>query len=64
MGVRVLGATDLAAVIRWAETVAQVVDAVGLYCYEPFAGGFTTYRRSDGIPTAYEFGAGSIPRLY
>lgn len=54
MGVRVLGPTDLAAVIRWAETAAQVVDAVGLYCYEPVPGSFTTYRRSAGIPTAYE----------
>lgn len=54
MGVRVLGSTDLAAVIRWAETAAQVVDAVGLYCYEPVAGDFTSYRRSSGIPTAYE----------
>ena len=54
MGVRVLGSTDLAAVIRWAETAAQVVDAVGLYCYEPRPGAFTVYRRSAGIPTAYE----------
>ena len=30
MGVRVLGGTDFAAVVRWAETAAQVVDAVGL----------------------------------
>ena len=54
MAVRVLGATDFAAVIRWAETAAQVVDAVGLYCYEPEPGGFTSYRARTGIPTAYE----------
>lgn len=54
MGVRVLGDTDFAAVIRWAETAAQVVDAVGLYCYEPTLESFTTYRRRSGIPTAYE----------
>lgn len=54
MGVRVLGNTDLAAVIRWAETAAQVVDAVGLYCYEPLPGTSTAYRRRAGIPTAYE----------
>ena len=54
MGVRVLGDTDFAAVVRWAETAAQVVDAVGLYCYEPAPGSFTTYRRHAGIPTAYE----------
>lgn len=54
MGVRVLGDTDFAAVVRWAETAAQVVDAVGLYCYEPVPGSFTTYRRRAGVPTAYE----------
>lgn len=54
MAVRVLNDTDLAAVVRWAETAAQVVDAVGLYCYEPVTGSFTTYRRRGGVPTAYE----------
>jgi hypothetical protein len=54
MGVRVLSGTDFAAVVRWAETAAQVVDAVGLYCYEPTPDSFTTYRRRGGIPTAYE----------
>ena len=54
MGVRVLGDTDFAAVVRWAETAAQVVDAVGLYCYEPTAGSFTSYRRRIGVPPAYE----------
>lgn len=54
MGVRILGDTDFAAVVRWAETAAQVVDAVGLYCYEPTRESFTSYRRRGGIPTAYE----------
>jgi hypothetical protein len=54
MAVRVLGDTDFAAVVRWAETAAQVVDAVGLYCYEPIPGTFTTYRGRSGVPTAYE----------
>lgn len=54
MGVRVVGDTDFAAVLRWAETAAQVVDAVGLYCYEPVARSFTEYRRRSGVPTAYE----------
>lgn len=54
MGVRVLGDTDFAAVIRWAETAAQVVDAVGLYCYEPTDASFTDYRRRSGVPTPYE----------
>jgi hypothetical protein len=54
MGVRVLGDSDFAAVARWAETAAQVVDAVGLYCYEAVPGSVTTYRRRAGVPTAYE----------
>jgi hypothetical protein len=52
--VRVLSDTDFAAVVRWAQTAAQVVDAVGLYCYEPEPGSFTTYRRRAGVPTAHE----------
>lgn len=54
MAVRVLSNTDFAAVVRWAETAAQVVDAVGLYCYEPVTAGHTTYRGRGGVPTAYE----------
>lgn len=54
MAVRVLSDTDFAAVVRWAETAAQVVDAVGLYCYEPVLGALTTYRGRAGVPTAYE----------
>lgn len=54
MGVRVLGETDFAAVVRWAETAAQVVDAVGLYCYEPLPGSHAEYRRRWGVPTVYE----------
>lgn len=54
LAARVLGDTDFAAVVRWAETAAQVVDAVGLYCYEPTDGLHTTYRRRAGVPTAYE----------
>jgi hypothetical protein len=53
LGARVVSDSDFAAVVRWAETAAQVVDAVGLYCYEP-DGSFTNYRRRDGVPTAYE----------
>ncbi|MCP4308650.1 MAG: hypothetical protein GY788_28010 [bacterium] len=54
MAVRVLSDTDFAAVVRWAETAAQVVDAVGLYCYEPVPGSFTSYRSRPGVPPAYE----------
>jgi hypothetical protein len=54
LAVRVLSDTDFAAVVRWAQTAAQVVDAVGLYCYEPAGGSFTSYRRREGVPTAHE----------
>jgi hypothetical protein len=40
--------------VRWAHTAQQIVDAVGLYCYEPIAGTTTTYRRRDGVPTELE----------
>jgi hypothetical protein len=53
IAVRVLSDSDFAATVRWAHTAQQVVDAVGLYCYEP-AGGTTTYRRRDGVPTELE----------
>jgi hypothetical protein len=54
MAVRVIGDTDFAAVVRWAETAAQVVDAVGLYCYERAPGSQTGYTARTGVPTAYE----------
>lgn len=54
LAARVISDTDFTAVVRWAETAAQVVDAVGLYCYQPVEGSFTDYRRRSGVPTAYE----------
>jgi hypothetical protein len=54
MAVRAVSDTDFAAVVRWAETAAQVVDAVGLYCYEAKTGSTTQYARRAGVPTAYE----------
>lgn len=54
MAVRVVSATDFAAVLRWAETAAQVVDAVGLYCYEFVPGSYTEYRPKTGIQPAYQ----------
>lgn len=54
MAVRVLNDSDFAATVRWAHTAQQVVDAVGLYCYEPVAGTSTLYRRKEGVPTEIE----------
>ena len=51
LATRVMGDADFAAVVRWAQTAAQVVDAVGIYCYEPVGGSYTTYRRRAGVPT-------------
>lgn len=54
MAVRVLSDSDFKATLRWAQTAQQVVDAVGLYCFEPVAGTTTEYRRRDGIPPELE----------
>lgn len=54
LAVRVLSESDYAATIRWAHTAQQVVDAVGLYCYEPTGGEMTAYRRRGGVPTDLE----------
>lgn len=51
MGVRVVSDSDFRGVLRHAETAAQVVDAVGLYCYEPTSkDSYTTYRARGPIP--------------
>ena len=54
LAVRVLSESDFDATIRWAHTAQQVVDAVGLYCYEPEEGTTTQYRRRGGVPTDLE----------
>lgn len=54
LAVRVLNDSDFAATVRWAHTAQQVVDAVGLYCYEPLPGTTTAYRRREGVPTELE----------
>lgn len=54
LAVRVVSNTDFAAVLRWAETAAQVVDAVGLFVYQPKADAFTDYERRSDVPAVYE----------
>jgi hypothetical protein len=54
MAVRVVSDTDFAAVLRWAEAAAQVVDLVGLYCYEFIDGSYTEYRPKAGIQSVYQ----------
>lgn len=40
--------------VRWADTAAQVVDAVGVYCYEFVPGSYTDYRPKVGIQPVYQ----------
>ncbi len=54
MAARVVSDTDFAAVVRWADTAAQVVDAVGVYCYEFVPGSYTDYRPKVGIQPVYQ----------
>jgi hypothetical protein len=50
---RVISATDLRAIVAYAGRAAQVVDGVGLFCYEPLSEDEPTHYRgvSKGIPT-------------
>jgi hypothetical protein len=51
LAVRVISDSDFRAVVKWCGAAAQVVDAVGLYCFEPVSDAQpTTYRQRDGIP--------------
>lgn len=54
LAVRVLNDSDFDATIRWAHTAQQIVDAVGLYCYEAKAGTTSEYRRRSDVPTELE----------
>jgi hypothetical protein len=50
---RVISVTDFNAVVRWCNVATQVVDSVGLYCYEPVGSegaDLTKYRRKVGVP--------------
>lgn len=51
LAARVTSESDFQAVVRWCGAATQVVDAVGLYCYEPIGEDFTRYRRKEGVPT-------------
>jgi len=50
LAVRVITDSDFERTLAWASTAQQVVDAVGLYCYEPNGDSFTSYRRREGVP--------------
>lgn len=52
LAARVISDSDFNAVVRWCGAASQVVDAVGLYCFEPLGpADSTTYRKRAGVPT-------------
>ena len=51
VGARVVSDADFRLLLRWCSAAQQVVDAVGVFCYEPVGDSLTTYRRKAGVPT-------------
>ena len=52
IGVRVVNQADFDRAVTWALTAEQVVDAVGVFCFEPVSEHqFTTYRKRTDVPT-------------
>ncbi len=54
LAVRITSPSDFARTLAWARTAQQVVDAVGLYCFEPDGSSHTSYRRTPGVPADLE----------
>lgn len=55
IGVRVVNQADFDRAIRWAATAEQVVDSVGVYCFEPVADGiYTDYRKRLDVPPSLQ----------
>lgn len=54
IAVRVVSDSDFVRTVQWAHTAQQVVDAVGLYCFEPIAPDGSGYRRRTGVPADLE----------
>ena len=50
IAVRVTSDSDFERTLKWASTAQQVLDAVGLYCFEPVGESFTDYKRREGVP--------------
>jgi hypothetical protein len=50
LAVRVVSESDFQRTLTWASTAQQVVDGVGLYCFEPVDNSYTLYRRREGVP--------------
>ena len=54
LAVRVVSDADFERTLIWASAAEKVVDAVGLFCYEPVGDGYTTYRKREGVPTGLQ----------
>lgn len=55
IGVRVVSQSDFDRAMMWALTAEQVVDAVGVFCFEPVAEDqFTTYRKRTDVPPSVQ----------
>ena len=54
LAVRITSRADLARTLEWASVAGQVVNAVGLYCFEADPADPLKYRRTPGIPTNLE----------
>jgi len=55
IGVRVISQSDFERAIRWAATAEQVVDSVGVFCFEPVeTGSYTKYRKRDDVPPSLQ----------
>lgn len=54
IGVRVINDADFERTLTWARTAQQVLDAVGLYCFEPVDESYTVYRRRTDVPASLQ----------
>lgn len=50
LAARVISESDFNLVRRWCGAAQQVVDAVGLFCFQPVGDTLTTYGRRAGVP--------------
>ena len=50
IAVRVISDSDFERTLKWASTAQQVLDTVGLFCFEPIGDSFADYRKREGIP--------------
>ena len=54
LAVRVTSRTDFERTLAWARNAQQIVDSVGLFCFEPDGSSYTAYRAAPGVPADLE----------